>query len=719
MKNALDFLLNFKTNVGGVADKVKKSFPRITQVVGEGSKKTQRSFEELMLASDLAFEQMRQQSKEWAQNFYDDIGSVGEAVQNMNDQFGGFGGQLMQTITSPGMAASAALFKSFEAANDLEKTMQILKRTTNLSGSEMEMLKERIGTLNEEQGVALAQGGHFVASLSEAGFGAQELADNMDVLAEMHHAFGIDTQQITNGLISLKQTVGLSADEFEEYGHKIGVLAKAGKNINPEQMAAGIAQFGEIANATLQGVADKAGKSTKELTMELSEQYARLGETLGGDGAQNFVAQFAEAIGDPQSDAFRGLATAGGEAFMDAFQSGDIQGGMDAVLAGIQSMAENDTLNQLPSQFQKIFGVDSGVAHKILQGKEALASFDEEMARADKNMGTLGDAAHDNMTPWEAFMRQINKFTAALIPLGETIMKIINIFTPLIGVLAEAFNGLMDIVDWIPGGNTALLLLLTSFVGINGVLLALGKSSFKFITYLKNIGTIATKVATGGLNVMMTVIGGIRAGISAIWFVAKKVFTWIGRFLIGAVGGAFGAIMGPILAVIGVLYTIYEVVKMVFGVDLIDEYIKYFTWGWGVLIDTVDAVCTAIYDAFAAVFGWIGDTVGAIGDTIASAWNFLFGDEEKDVTVNYSGGQAPATPLAISGPALDKTSPNLADFGVKQSNETEAEAAQRESIELQRQMVDQLKAGNDDRDAKMGESYARRHNNLPPGVGVR
>jgi len=706
--NKLGFLLEFSSNIGGAAQEIVKEIKKVFRIVDNETEKGEESFSSLDFAIAAFAASADKALHSWADGFSEDLAEIGGAMDKVTYQFGMFGGQIVHTLTSPGLMAATALYKAFESANSLEKTTKILKQTTTATAEETEVMVDAIRKMNREQGIAINQGGALMASLLKVGYSAEELAANVKHLGDLHHATEIDTQTLTATFYDLRKSLGLTGDQFEDVGFRIATLGKAADNINPEQMANAFGHFGILTEKHLRSLSDRTGVSLKDLNDQLVTSFAKLG-FIGETGARSIVDKFVSTVDDPKMfQQVRMLGNYVGEEFDQALQRGDLSTAIDEMVKGMSEISDTETFAQMTSEFEKLFGVSADLVAQLgsKEGQKSMAEFGKRLKLSAEQVGSLSEAAHKAKTPFDRMMIEVDKLQDALVPLGEAIMDLVTAITPLITYVVECVTAFLSLGEESAVFNYIILAMIAAFTGVGEVIAKVIKLLFNFKgmigTVWKNLSIFASRLMTLGRSIM-TFFGNVLTAITLVADFLVAVLTPI-------IGGTLASILAPLLAVIAVFWGLYEIVKMVFGIDLIDEYIKYFTWGWGVLIDSVKGAATEIYDAFAALFGWIGDQIGVIGDAIASAWNFLFGDDEKDVTVKYSGGQAPATPLAISGPALDKTSPNLADFGVKQSNETEAEATKRESIELQRQMVEQLKAGNDDRDAKMGESYARRHN---------
>lgn len=713
MKNSLDFFLNLRTNFTGVFEKVKKVTPKLTKLFSAFSKKASKSFEELKLASTLAFEQMKTKSIELAKNYVKNIGSVRSEIEGLNDSFGNtaLGSQALNLLSSKGAVAAMTLAKAFQSANSLDKTMQALNLNTNIGAKEQELLKDAIVAVNKEQKIALNQSGRLAAVLVNAGYTAEEVAANLDTLGMAHRGLQIGSDELIYTFGNLRKSIKINGDQFEEVATQIGVLAKAARNVDTATMSRRFTDFAEGVNRNMQGIAKRTGKSMLELTTEVSEAYAGL-SVIGEEKAKGFVDSFIQSVGDDTKIAeMAKLAGNYSKTFQDAVLRGDMDSAMKAVVEGI---AENQgKFDNMASVFQDVFNLDKETAQRMVDNKDAIMGINKELEVSRKRFGDLESASENIPTTYQHLMEKFNALEGVLVPLGEALLNLAEVITPVVGAFVNVIAVVADFFNMIPGGNILLVALMGKMMGLERVFISLGKNIIptkkgltSFFGSLKNIGS--------GLLAMW---GGITAAIGA----AKTA-------LIAFAATTAGTILLPITAVVAALAALWAFFKYVFGIDLIDEYVAYFKWGWGVVIDyfkwgwglIVDyfkwawgVVKSVFQKACDAIMWWWDNTIGAmidgikyVADLVGDAWDFLFGDEEKNISVNLKKSTQESQ---IDGPS----SVDMGDVaGVRAVNNQSAvtsSESESELVRLQREQLEELKKQNQDRDAKVGESYAMRH----------
>jgi hypothetical protein len=701
----LDFLLNFRTNIGGVSDKIKKEvkglvkdgevkFNKLSNTMGTtmgSTRKLSQAFEALKSSSPF------------------------DLLQRGADRFGAAFGPsaqfIIQQFTSVGAIIAMTAAKAFHAASQMDKTMFLLRNTTSTTAAQHMELSGAIHNVTMELGLGQDQAGRMAVGLTKAGFAVDEVAAAMHSLGEVNHATGVDTGQLVDMYARMHKQFGITSKGIEEMNEHFFRTQRV-STISMESLLAGVDMISEGVITYYDNLSESSGVSKEQMIKDLTSVYAMI-EPLGQDGAalmRTFMANSRDLTSE-QFHQIRIMAGAHAGAMEKAIKSGNLDDAFAELLDGIKTTSK--PMAEMNTMMEQVFGIPGGgrlisVLKQSEMGAEGLA---KQLERV-RNSTSLAEAA-EHLELSSMLYQMWNRISAALEPVGQALLQILHPILEVFTVIVEYVGKVLKILQPI----------LSVIGGILGWVIAIVAG---FVT----LAVIA--------KVVLAVAGFIGA---AIAFIATNVI---------AIMASLGVVLGIFTVIAGVVWALNWAVKKLFGKSIIEIF--------KLALEKVGELISGIINKIM----WVLDKLKGI-------WDFFFGSKEKeiDVTVNEKKGDTLKTPVTVEEQERDrgrqlKASRKLAQFaptelGRAQSQEeadrleamkiqppvlplqdystmikpiTVGETSQDlhksmmssntvgdrsstdlEAIELLKEIRDAGKKSNDNADRKTGENFATRHRN--------
>jgi TP901 family phage tail tape measure protein len=342
-------------------------------------------------------------------------GLLGNITQKAKEGFSGLGSSLagvlnpMTAIAGAGVAIVGTFFKMIDVNKKFQQSLAELQSITGVTTQDLQFYRNQAQEIARDKTLSSSLE-ETVNAFKLVGSAKPDLLQNKEALAEvtkqailLSKASGDTLESSVNSLTGTLNQFNFGA---EEAGRVIDVLAagsKAGAVAIPD-LSAGLEKFGAVAKAN-------------NVTVE---QAVALQETLGDKQIQG-----AEA-GTQLRNIILKLANAG---------KGYVDGQFDITAALEQTKKEFQNIQDPVKRSQeltKLFGLESVTAGQILL--DSTDKFKQYTAAVGEQGVALSQAQTNTNTFDGALTRLSNSFEALLSGGGN----LLNIFTPLVDVIAEA-----------------------------------------------------------------------------------------------------------------------------------------------------------------------------------------------------------------------------------------------------------------------------------------
>lgn len=568
----LDFLLNFRTNIGGVSDKIKKE---VKGLVKDGETKFSKLKD--TMGSTMGSTQKLGQAFDALKS-----SSPFDLLQRGADKFGAAFGPsaqfIVQQFTSIGAVMAMTAAKAWHAAGQVDKAMFLLRNTTNATADQQYKLSGAIADVTMELGLGQDQAGRMAVGLTKAGLATGEVAKGMKTLGKLNHATQIDTGRLTDVFAIMHKQMGTTAAGFASFGEHFFRTQRV-TAIGADELLAGVSMITDGVVTYYDNLSRVSGVSKDQMIKDLTSVFAMI-EPLGQEGSalmQSFMANSRD-LSSAQFADLRKMAGDHGAAMEAAIRSGNLDVAFTEMLEGIKSI--DAPMAEMSVLMERTFGIPGGgklisILKESNIGMEGLA---DQLGRV-KDSTSLKDAA-EHLELSKMLFQTWNRISAALEPVGQMLLSIlapvlglVNFIVVSLGKVLSTFAPILGLVGKLVGWVIALVAGVATFVVVA-------------MTVVKVLGFIGAAIVFIKANIL-----GIMAAMAG-WLVI-------------------------IFAIAGIVWAIDAAFKKVFGVGLIDIFTKALEVVMSVLKGIVDTVM------------WIVDGIGDI-------WDYFFGGDEKevDITVN-------------------------------------------------------------------------------------
>jgi TP901 family phage tail tape measure protein len=568
----LDFLLNFKTNIGGVAAKIGKEVKGLVKDGETKFGKLSNTMGSTMGSTDKlsqAFTALKSSSPF-------------DLLQKGADRFGAAFGPsaqfIIQSFLSVGSVIALTAAKAWHAAAQIDKAMFLLRTTTSATTAQQMKLSGAIGDVTMELGLGQDQAGRMAVGLTKAGLATDEVAKAMKTLGKMNHATGLDTGMLVDVYATMHKQMGTSAKDIEMLNEHLFRTSRV-TTITADKLSD---SMGRITDGVITyfGNASKASGVSSETMIADMMSVAAMIEPLQENGLA-LMDTFMAAAFDTSHEAYgqiRVLAGGLGDEMQDALASGDMDKAFAYLLEGIKNF--NDPLTDLNTVLEQTFKIPGGAKMvNILKQSEMGVKGLADQLKNVKDSTSLAEAA-EHLELSKMLFQMWNRISAALEPVGQMLLSILEpilyVFTFIVealGAVLKIFAPILAVVGKVVGWVLALVA--AFIVGVTILVV--------IVKVLGFIGAAIAFIATGIAAAMVPLL----------WMVAI------------------------VLAIAAVFWAIDEALKAIFGVGIIEIFTEALKVVMGYVQRLVDAIMWAL-------------------NGIKDIWNWFFGsdDKEVDITVN-------------------------------------------------------------------------------------
>ncbi|SDO88261.1 phage tail tape measure protein [Clostridium gasigenes] len=477
------------------------------------------------------------------------------AFDKIGNSLTNLGSKLTMGVTLPlvGMGTVATkLFGDFEHGTSKIST---IADTTKLS---MDQISEGVKNLSTTTGVSTNDLNEALYETLSAGVDTSKSIDFLDVAVKAAKGGFTDTTTAVDGLTSVLNSYGLTADKANDIANQMlitqnlgkttfGELASAVGKVTPVSAALGITTnelFSSLASTTSQGLATSesvtALKAAMSNIIKPTKEAGEAAQTLGIDfsvsslqskGWIGFLGDLKTGL-QKASPEFDKLSVTFGNNAMKMLELEKTGKKTSAEYKNLQK--ENKSLNKelellaqaadspigaMATMFGSVEGLNSIL---MLTSDQGMKIYDDSMKQMTENTEALEDAYKKmSNTSTEKFAIQLNKLKIAGIEMGNKLMPLAEKGVKFLGDLAEGFSNLTPSTqEWIvkAGLATAALGPLTSAIGgtfkVTGDLLKTGKKVGTFFGLFKAVPVAAGAVK--GLGTATTITTGSMAGLGAV-----------------------------------------------------------------------------------------------------------------------------------------------------------------------------------------------------------
>lgn len=432
--------------------------------------------------------------------FEDKMGKVTQKMERIGGKFKGIGKGFTAGVTVPLMAVGTA---AFAAANDVDAAYNNIKVGTGATGDALEGLKEDFKVVFRDIPTDSDTASNALAGLNTmTGATGDTLQGLTKSVLEASRMLGEDGVSNANAFGSSLTQWGIPAEEGEvmldklfkatqDYGIGLGDLTSQLNKFGPTMQNAG---FSMDESADLFGRLNKAGIDTSKVMPGLTKAFA----DWTGEG----------------KDAKKEL-----DGLVTRLQDGS---------ASSEDFAEITTMFGDRAGNNFIAAVKSGM----------IPSLDELGDALQDTQGLVMETGEDTRTFGDRMNEMKNKVQLALVPLGESLLKVFEDLWPTVekGLgyiqnLAEKFDGLS------PKAKTVSLVIGGIAAAIGPLIFGIGTlmTSFTALLPIFNAIRIAMVALTGPVGIIIAIVGTLAYVIYKNWDDIKSwtisAFNAVGKFL--------------------------------------------------------------------------------------------------------------------------------------------------------------------------------------------
>lgn len=539
--------------------------------------------------------QIQVQSSSWYK-LGETLKNVGNSVNSIGESMKSVGQTMTTRVTLPVVGLGAAIIKT---GADFEESMSKVAAISGATGKDFEKLKEQAKELGSKTKFSASEAASGMQFLAMAGFKTNEIMSAMPGLLDLAAAGAMDLGRAADITSNIMSGFGIEASKA---GHVADVLAKASSSANTN-----VQQLGD-AMVYLAPVSKTLGWTMEEATaavMALSD--AGIQGAQAGAAFSTSLGRLAKPTKEMQS-----VMKELGLSFFDA------QGNMKplpAVIAELERATKGMTAEQKSAVLTTLFGAEAYKHWSVLldKGSQALDENTKMLINADGAAREMAETMSDNTNG--AFKEFASAVEGLSIALSEHLLpyvtKIIKSLTDWVRKFAELDSSTQKIILVLAGIAAA----------IGPVLVATGM-------LLSSIGSIAT--AFGSLAGVIAKAGGVAQLFSL------------------SVSSSFLPIVGIVLGVVAVAYTLYQAWKNNFGgiqdvtknvwdavvakfnevksyvMPIIKDLVAYISERWKSIEPIVTTVMNAIGAIIKFILSFVLDTVKFYLDAVVNIFKGVF-----------------------------------------------------------------------------------------------